>query len=76
MAPDDQINDAIAAVKPKLRGWLHVGIFPVAVIAGAVFIAVAPTSSARISGGLGSDRSRDLLSDWHRFWQLPGLQGG
>jgi hemolysin III len=52
MAPDDQIKDAFAAVKPKLRGWLHVGIFPVAVIAGAVFIAVAPTPSARISGAI------------------------
>jgi hemolysin III len=52
MAPDDQIKDAFAAVKPKLRGWLHVGIFPVAVIAGAVFIAVAPTPSARVSGAI------------------------
>lgn len=50
MAVDDQIKDAYAAVKPRLRGWLHVGIFPVVVVAGVVFVIVAPTTAARISG--------------------------
>jgi hemolysin III len=37
------------AVKPHLRGWLHLGMFPLAVIAGAVLIALAPAGKARIS---------------------------
>ena len=52
MALDDQISDAHPAAKPRLRGWLHLGIFPVAVVAGAVFVAVAPTPSARASGAV------------------------
>lgn len=52
MALDEQINDAHAAVKPKLRGWLHLGILPVAVAAGFAFVAVAPTTAARLSGAI------------------------
>jgi hemolysin III len=52
MALDDQIRDVHTAVKPKLRGWLHAGIFPVAVLAGVAFVAVAPTPAARVSGAI------------------------
>ncbi|HEX6235057.1 MAG TPA: hemolysin III family protein [Jiangellaceae bacterium] len=52
MALDDQIRDVYTAVKPKLRGWLHAGIFPVAVLAGVAFVAVAPTPAARVSGAI------------------------
>ncbi|MGH3328057.1 MAG: PAQR family membrane homeostasis protein TrhA [Streptomycetales bacterium] len=34
---------------PRLRGWLHAGIFPLSVAAGAALVAVADTASARIS---------------------------
>jgi hemolysin III len=34
-------------VKPKLRGWLHAGTFPPAVVAGMVLVALAPTLAAR-----------------------------
>ena len=34
--------------KPRLRGWLHAGTFPVAVIAGLVLIILAPAGRARI----------------------------
>ncbi len=37
-----QISEAIAEVKPKLRGWLHVGAAPVAFIAGIVLVLLAP----------------------------------
>jgi hemolysin III len=36
-------------VKPKLRGWLHAGTFPVAVAAGIVLVSVADTAQARIT---------------------------
>ena len=35
------------AVKPKLRGWLHAGTFPLAIAAGIVLVALAPTARAR-----------------------------
>jgi len=38
-----------ASVKPKLRGWLHAGTFPLAVVAGIALVALAPSQRARIS---------------------------
>jgi hemolysin III len=52
MSADHQFSDAIAAVKPRLRGWLHAATFPVAIVAGITFVAVAPTLSARITGAI------------------------
>jgi hemolysin III len=38
-----QVADEIVdVVKPRLRGWLHTGVLPVALIAGIVLIALAP----------------------------------
>ncbi len=39
---------AVAAVKPRLRGWIHLGTFPLALTAGIVLVVLAPTSKARI----------------------------
>ncbi|MCP2342681.1 PAQR family membrane homeostasis protein TrhA [Actinomadura rupiterrae] len=36
------------AVKPKLRGWLHAGTFPLALLAGIALVALGPTLPARI----------------------------
>src|SRR5680860_330824 len=35
--------------KPKLRGWLHAGMFPIATAAGIVLVALAGTGEARIA---------------------------
>jgi hemolysin III len=39
---------AATAVKPKLRGWFHAGAFPLAVAAGIVLIALAPTVATSV----------------------------
>jgi len=39
---------AVAAVKPKLRGWIHAGTFPLALAASVVLVALAPNGKARI----------------------------
>ena len=39
---------AVAAVKPKLRGWIHAGTFPLALSAGVVLVALAPSGKARL----------------------------
>ncbi|GAB3449852.1 hemolysin III family protein [Phycicoccus ginsengisoli] len=43
------LEAVVAAVKPRLRGWLHAGMVPLALAAGIVLIALAPTTSARIA---------------------------
>lgn len=39
-------GDLFEAVKPKLRGWLHLGTAPVALAAGIVLVALSPTVPA------------------------------
>jgi hemolysin III len=39
-------GDAVAIVKPKLRGWFHTVTSPVALAAGVVLIVLAPTGPA------------------------------
>lgn len=36
---------ALYSAKPKLRGWFHAGVFPLALVAGIVLIALAPTAT-------------------------------
>ena len=38
-----------ASVKPRLRGWLHAGMAPLAVAGAIVLIALAPTTPGKIS---------------------------
>ncbi|WP_405880038.1 hemolysin III family protein [Streptomyces sp. NBC_01136] len=39
-------------VKPKLRGWLHLGMFPAVLISGLVLTALASSTRARIACGI------------------------
>src|SRR5918996_341831 len=49
MSLDEQFRDAVAAMKPKLRGWLHAGTFPLAVAAGITLVVFAPTPTAKVT---------------------------
>ena len=42
------IGDLVAAVKPKLRGWLHAGTAPLALVAGIVMICLAPAGRPKV----------------------------
>lgn len=44
--------ELLRAVKPKLRGWLHAGMAPLAMAAGIVLVALAPNEHARIGAGI------------------------
>ena len=46
------VGAVVATVKPRLRGWLHAGMAPLAVAAGIVLIALAPTTPARIAAAV------------------------
>ena len=37
------------SAKPRLRGWLHLGTAPLALIAGIILIGFAPTTAARLA---------------------------
>ncbi len=45
----DSALNAARAVKPKLRGWIHAGTFPLVLAASIVLVALAPEGAARIS---------------------------
>jgi hemolysin III len=49
---DDQFRDAVATIKPRLRGWLHVVTFPIAVASGAALVTFAPTTQAKVAAGI------------------------
>jgi hemolysin III len=41
-----------ALVKPRLRGWLHAGMAPLAAAAGIVLVVLAPTAPGKIGGAV------------------------
>ena len=43
------VDDVVAAVKPHLRGWLHAGTFPVALVAGIVLVVLADGTRATVA---------------------------
>ena len=42
------VGELVAAVKPRLRGWLHAGTFPIALVSGLVLVALASDARARV----------------------------
>jgi len=52
-SPVQQVtHELVELAKPRLRGWLHAGIAPVALIAGIVLVVLAPGSDARWSAAV------------------------
>jgi hemolysin III len=63
-----------ATVKPRLRGWLHAGMAPLAAAAGIVLVALAPTTAGRVGGAVFLAASLLLFSIsalYHRFTWGP-----
>jgi hemolysin III len=48
----EQVREKIEEVKPKLRGWLHLGIAPLSLAAGIVLIALSPTPMTRLGSAV------------------------
>src|SRR4051794_22723713 len=44
--PRELAAAAVAFAKPRLRGWLHTAIAPIALAAGIVLVVLAPTAPA------------------------------
>lgn len=45
-------SELAQSVKPKLRGWLHVAMAPVALVAGLVLVVFAPSQNGRITAAV------------------------
>ncbi|MET9878660.1 PAQR family membrane homeostasis protein TrhA [Actinacidiphila glaucinigra] len=45
----EELASAAAPLKPKLRGWLHAGMFPAVLVAGVVLTAFAESTRGRIA---------------------------
>jgi hemolysin III len=72
------LETVVAAVKPHLRGWLHAGMVPLALAAGIVLIALAPTPTARIAAAVFSVTAWMLFGTsavYHRGNWSPRVAG-
>jgi len=47
-----RVGQGVAEVKPRLRGWLHLGTAPLTLAAGVVLIALSPTASTRVGSAV------------------------
>ncbi|SDU96778.1 hemolysin III [Microlunatus sagamiharensis] len=69
-APDG-VADVVREVKPRLRGWLHTGMAPLALAAGIVLVALAPTTAGVVGGAVFLAASVLLFGTsglYHRFY--------
>ena len=49
---DHGLEATATEVKPRLRGWLHAGMAPLALAGGIVVVVLAPTSTARLGAAV------------------------
>ncbi|MGI8331839.1 PAQR family membrane homeostasis protein TrhA [Actinomadura scrupuli] len=74
----ERAGELAQAVKPRLRGWLHAGTFPLALVAGTVLVALGPTLAARLSAAVYSLTSALLFgvsAAYHRGQWSPRVDG-
>lgn len=48
----ERLHDAVDHLKPRLRGWLHTGTLPLAIVAGVVLVILSPTDTTRIGSAV------------------------
>jgi hemolysin III len=52
MSAHEAAERVVEAVKPRLRGWLHLGAFPVSAVCGVVLVLLAEDGRARVAAGV------------------------
>ncbi|MBA2774305.1 MAG: hemolysin III family protein [Nocardioidaceae bacterium] len=50
--PTELLKEAAQEIKPHLRGWLHLGTFPMSVAAGIVLVCLAPDAETRVASAV------------------------
>jgi hemolysin III len=58
----DQVHEALQEIKPRLRGWLHAAVAPLALVAGVVLVSLSPTSTTRAGSAVFSASAVVLFS--------------
>ncbi len=48
----ERLWEAAREIKPHLRGWLHLGTFPLSVAAGIVLVSLAPDARTRLASAI------------------------
>lgn len=75
--PIDSVGPARVS-KPKLRGWLHAGMTPMAAAAGIVLVCLAPTTTTRIGAAVFAATAVLLFGTsacYHRGRWSPRVEG-
>jgi len=60
-----------------MRGWLHAGMFPIALVAGVVLVATAPTQAGKVSSAIFATTAALLFGTsalLHRGKWSPGIE--
>ncbi|MCM6760996.1 hemolysin III family protein [Rathayibacter sp. ZW T2_19] len=72
---DDEIeNGAVPESRPTWRGWIHAGLFPLAIVAGVVLVSVADGAAAKWAAVVFATSSLLLFGNsalYHRFDWRP-----
>jgi hemolysin III len=74
----DSLADAVAEVKPRLRGWLHLASAPLALAAGIVLIVLSPSAPTRIGSAVYAASALLLFTVsavYHRGHWSPRMHG-
>jgi len=75
---EERVEAAVLRVKPKLRGWLHAGMTPVALVAGIVLIVLAGTAREKVSAAVFGGTAVLLFATsavYHRGSWSPRVDG-
>ena len=75
---EERVEAAVLQVKPKLRGWLHAGMTPVALVAGIVLIVLAGTAREKVSAAVFGGTAVLLFATsavYHRGTWSPRVDG-
>lgn len=73
------VSGALDAIKPKLRGWIHAGTFPLALAAGIVLIVLAPPIAPKVASVVFAISSWLLFGTsavYHLGNWRPGVKAG
>lgn len=77
-AIEERVEAAFEIVRPKLRGWLHAAMAPLALIAAIVLIALSETTVAKVSAAIFGATSVLLFATsavYHRGTWSPKVYG-
>ena len=74
LTPKEWFSGQLVQIKPKLRGWLHLGAAPLSLAASIVLVCLAPTTPTKIGSAVYLACSLILFgvsAAYHRFYWAP-----